>query len=164
MAVTQQLNRLSDAHIEAASLSLAALQRIVSFEYESSPFEVLDLNWAPFMLERAATVLGKQPLCIAFVMACEGAEVVNPEFPDCLGEVYSEVRFNSVSRVEELSRSLAGFSTDWCVGVGALLPELSAELRGAEKLERYLRDCALALAQFYARAAAAKQVVVTWWD
>ncbi len=139
MAVTQQLCRTSAEILGDAASSLEALRSIVSFEYSTPPYEVLDLDWAPAMLTSALRASGEPALAAAVEAACKGSEIVNPRFPEGWGgDVYSEIRVNSAALVEALSLSLDGLSGDRFVGVGALLPDLIVDFGSVHVFERHL--------------------------
>jgi len=159
MAVTQKLLRISSDKASAAAASEGKLDQIIGVVTDALD-EGLDLDWAPKPLKDALISLGHLDLAASVVRACEGAEILNrifPEGPDTY-RVYSEIRINDSRLVQELANDLARLPLGSLQGVATeLLPTVTDP-------GSYLQGHASKLAAFYARAASAQQVVVTWWD
>ncbi len=159
MAVTQILFRTSTEVVLAASSSSDALLLLLE-EPAESPDEVLDLNWAPKHLEDAYRSLLESKHASLISRACEGACVLNSEFPDGPDShpVYSEIKFHSPSQVKELAVLLA------LIPIHSLSQVAPHVLPSMDSPVSYLQMQAKNLVDFYIHAAAKKQAVVTWWD
>ena len=159
MAVTQQLLRTSNDKAVAAAASESKLGQILGVGTGAFD-EGMNLDWAPQPLEEALIALGHPDLSASVARACEGAEILNrsfPEGPDTY-QVYSEIRINDIRLVQELAKDIANLP------LGSLRDIAAEFLPNITDPGSYLEGHASKLAAFYARAASAQQVVITWWD
>ena len=163
MPVTQQLLRTSPGKASVAAQQLPALEDMLSLRI-STEEELLDADWSPRLLEQVFIALGRNDLALVVSEAIEGEDVLNPAHP-CGGNdpVYSEVRLNDHARVREIAAALLEIPLELLSRASPqLLQETSVSL--PDDFRNYLLDHASRIIKFYGRAAAAGQVVVTWWD
>jgi hypothetical protein len=152
MAVTQQLARLPADLLQRCRDDAAVLGELVSFTLLPSHCH-LDLDWAPSELMAAAREARDAAAEAALRMSCAGIRAVNQRFSKV--EVFEPPMELDPGEVRFASAALARLDIDAMLSKGE---PMSAEAAEA------LRARFVALAGFYAEAAALNEAVVMWWD
>ncbi len=174
MAVTQQLARVPEEYLAACRQSAAAAADLDP-HWDPPAHDVLDLDWAPGLLERVAEVAGLREVHLdALRRATDGDTVLDLDFlnthPHAIapfGGAPTGLGISEVARIAELLGQ---------IDMPVLLAALPADERDAESsidmmggpiaggLRPYLLGHFNALRNFYLNAAKRHLLVVLWWD
>ncbi|MFJ3876664.1 DUF1877 domain-containing protein [Streptomyces sp. NPDC090077] len=174
MAVTQQLARIPEEYLAACRQSAAASPD-GDPRWDPPACDVLDLDWAPALLERVGEVAGLDGLHLdALHRATDGDRCLDLGFlyayPHSIAPFGSAPTGLGVSGVARVSALLGQ------IDMPLLLAALPADEREAESsiglaggsitggLRPYLLGHFNALRDFYTEAAERHLLVVLWWD
>ncbi|MFJ4832472.1 DUF1877 domain-containing protein [Streptomyces sp. NPDC088747] len=174
MAVTQQLARVSAEYLSACRQS-AGTSTDGDPHWDPSSADVLDLDWAPAMLERVCELAGLDGVHLAALrQATEGDSVIDLGFlnthPHAIGPFGPPPAALLEAQVDRVSELLGQIDFS---AVLAVLPTEDTEAasligHGADKIvggpRKYLLGHFNALHEFYLAASQRHLLLVLWWD
>ncbi|MDQ0828190.1 hypothetical protein QF032_000034 [Streptomyces achromogenes] len=174
MAVTQQLARVPAEYLAACRRS-AGTSTDGDPNWDPPSADVLDLDWAPAMLERACELAGIDGVHLdALRQATAGDSVIDLGFlnthPHAIGSFGpppTALSAGQVARVSELLGQidfpavLAGLPTDDSEAASLIGPGADKIVGGPRK---YLLRHFNALREFYLAASQRHLLLVLWWD
>ncbi|MEV0589099.1 hypothetical protein [Nonomuraea sp. NPDC050310] len=164
MAVTLQVDRVPLAELDAARVSSAQLERVVSFGAVAAS-DYLDLDWARTGLLWLSEKAG-EPVESAMRRALDGDAAIDSAAGMGLG-LYSQVSFLEPPSVVEVASVLAGLDVE--VFLAALpvdLGESRAVMGGdfGRDPRGYLAGHLQALRSFFGKGASRGLAMMVWWD
>lgn len=168
MAVTQQLARVTAEYLAACRRSAA--ERDGDPRWDPPAAEVLDLDWAPAMLERVCEAGGVDAVrSAALRRSTGGGDAIEAGFlhgyPYGIGEFGPAPTALTADEVAEVAARLREIDLRAVLGAGnEALAALEAESRIVGGVRAYLLGHFDALCAFYAEAARRGLLVVLWWD
>ncbi|MBB1159175.1 MULTISPECIES: hypothetical protein [Amycolatopsis] len=171
MAVTQQLARISAAHLAVCRRAVEALDELCSFTAVPER-DYCDLDWWPGILKPAWKLTGADDRTLALLRrGFDGDEEVNPAYRDVLHSIDGHpVTALEPRRVAAVAEALCGITPDAVRSVVPSDPEqIEAELGSLAldvdgDLAEMLGEQHTVLRDFYAEAARRKLAVALWWD
>jgi len=174
MAVTQQLARVPAEYLAACRQS-AGTSTDGDPHWDPPPADVLDLDWAPAMLERVCELAGLDGAHLdALRQATEGDAAIDLGFlnthPHAIGPFGPPPTALSAAQVARLSELLG--QIDFPAVLAGLPPEdteaASVIGHAADKIgggsRKYLLRHFNALREFYLAASRRHLLLVLWWD
>ncbi len=171
MAVTQQLARISAAHLAACRQSVETLGELCSFTAVPKR-DYCDLNWWPATLKPAWKLTGADDQTLALLRrGFDGDEEVNPAYRDVLYSIDGHpVTALEPRHVAAVAEALHGITPE---AVRTAVPsdpeQIEAELGSSAldvlgDLAEILGEQHAILRDFYAEAARRELAVALWWD
>ncbi|WP_202121490.1 DUF1877 domain-containing protein [Streptomyces sp. BA2] len=174
MAVTQQLARVPAAYLDACRQAADASED-GDHGWNPPAEDVLDLDWAPFLLRRVAELatLGETRVQ-ALRQATGGSSVIDLNFLDVPPHAIASFGATPTALTAPAVVHIAGVldQIDFPAALASLpVDETEAALligHGAQEIvggaRRYLEQHFKALRDFYRGAAQQRLLVVLWWD
>lgn len=167
MAVTQNLARLTVAHLAECAASLDELDAVCSFTALDQT-DYLDLDWAPFLLWLVAEGSGASPaLASALRRATEGEGEVNPTYRDRPHSVWEHpVTCLDAAHVAEVQVGLEQLAEVPLLSPQRVLSPCAAlpPSQVPDQAFAYLKRHFDALRAFYADAARQSLAIICWQD
>jgi hypothetical protein len=167
MAVTQQLVRITAAHLTECRRSAGALDELCSFRAAPGG-DHLDLDWWPVLLKRTWERTGAgAPATMR--LALDGEDEVNPSYRDHPDTITDHpVTALEPPRVGEVAAALRSVTPEAVRAAvppdryrgeyGAMAVEVVGDLAG------HLAEQHARLGEFYEQAAGRGLAVLLWWD
>lgn len=161
MAVTQQLARLSDEQIALCATDVATLERVCGWE-ELPEDDYADLDWAPYLLGRAAARAGlANQLAEAVALSTAGSRELHPGY-DGLAAIYAPLTCLSSAETALVAARLD--EIDVATYLSSPVVEDAAAGSNITNPRDYLLEMFERLRRFYSGAADRGMGMVLWWD
>ena len=161
MAVTQQIARLTDALVDKCALDSTALDSVCAGVALAAD-DYADLDWAPNLLEKAASRAGIDSAVVeALKRSTDGDAEVHPGYAG-IYSAYATPTYLSASAVKSVSAMLDSIDSSTL-----LAPDVVEDVVAGMAIVRpfeYLVDYFDRLRDFYRESMHRGLAVLLWWD